>query len=515
MIPNVTKGSGMVGLLRYLVGPGKVNEHTDPHLVAGSEMLLVGYGETGHLSRQEATEIAAWIDSPRRMHGVEITVPNYESDPHTGEKRVVGRKVQHVFHCSLSLPPGERLGDERWGRVAEEFATAMGFTGAGKAACRWTAVHHGSSKDGNDHVHFVASMVREDGTVWGGQHYDYADAQKACRALEIRHGLTVVQGPERGIGERGVKPAEAARAQAAGADLTVPQELALQVRAAATAASSEAEFVRRVRGAGVVVKPRYEKGSTTEVVGYSVALPTARTGGKWVPYGGGKLGRDLTLPELRKGWGAAKRETPAEAVAEWGAAHAGTPVVEPTGRETRGLRPSAAGTAAERLAMLNRRLATVPHGDREEWAQAARHGAGALAAVAVRDAGRTPGLANAARVLARSAQSMRPAAAPAPEGAMGAALVALARGGTGVERQLVHELTRTAQAVAARHRSVGNVGEAERIATGVLGPLHALGIATMAGQVTARAARRAVEVEQDYRGWESGGDGERDAGLDR
>ena len=36
MIPNVTKGGRMGGLLSYLVGPGKRNEHTDPHLVAGA-----------------------------------------------------------------------------------------------------------------------------------------------------------------------------------------------------------------------------------------------------------------------------------------------------------------------------------------------------------------------------------------------------------------------------------------------------------------------------------------------
>jgi integrase len=35
MIGKVLRGSDAGGLVRYLYGPGKANEHTDPHLVAG------------------------------------------------------------------------------------------------------------------------------------------------------------------------------------------------------------------------------------------------------------------------------------------------------------------------------------------------------------------------------------------------------------------------------------------------------------------------------------------------
>ena len=36
MIPNVTRGAKTAGVLRYLVGKGKREEHEHPHLVAGS-----------------------------------------------------------------------------------------------------------------------------------------------------------------------------------------------------------------------------------------------------------------------------------------------------------------------------------------------------------------------------------------------------------------------------------------------------------------------------------------------
>ncbi|RCO08042.1 relaxase, partial [Bacilli bacterium] len=31
------------------------------------------------------------------------------------------------------------------------------------ADCAWLAVHHGQSKDGNDHIHIAVNLVREDG----------------------------------------------------------------------------------------------------------------------------------------------------------------------------------------------------------------------------------------------------------------------------------------------------------------------------------------------------------------
>ncbi len=50
-------------------------------------------------------------------------------------------------------------------------------------AVRWLGIRHG-----DDHVHLVATLVRQDGrTVWGGN--DYRLAQAAARELEHRYGL--------------------------------------------------------------------------------------------------------------------------------------------------------------------------------------------------------------------------------------------------------------------------------------------------------------------------------------
>jgi hypothetical protein len=65
----------------------------------------------------------------------------------------------------------------------------MDFTeDGGKAPARWVAVRHGLSKNGNDHIHIVASMVRDDGTKWNSWKSKYK-YQQAARALEKKYGL--------------------------------------------------------------------------------------------------------------------------------------------------------------------------------------------------------------------------------------------------------------------------------------------------------------------------------------
>ena len=39
MMPNVVRGDRMTGLMTYLVGPGRANEHTHPMVVAGDERI--------------------------------------------------------------------------------------------------------------------------------------------------------------------------------------------------------------------------------------------------------------------------------------------------------------------------------------------------------------------------------------------------------------------------------------------------------------------------------------------
>src|SRR5207253_1366932 len=141
-----------------------------------------------------------------------------------------------------------------------------------------------------------------------------------CRETEIGYGLQAVRGrPGQAKAAAGRSEAEAARRRGH----PEPDRLALQraVRAAATQATSEADFVRNLRAAKLVVRPRYAEGGRSSVVGYSVAIRADRP----IWYGGGKLARDLTLPALRLTWAtdAADRQA---ALTEWrGPASAAVP----------------------------------------------------------------------------------------------------------------------------------------------------------------------------------------------
>jgi len=183
--------------------------------------------------------------------------------------------------------------------------------------------------------------------------------------------------------------------------------LARIVREASVASKDEAEFVRRLRGSGALVRPRFETGGQEAVVGYSVAL-RSRAGDTPIWFGGGKLAKDLTLPHLRQFWEVSKDDQRA-AVAEWSAAKSVA-----SGREALRGHPDDWRRAVAGVERSLERLRAIPVSDLGAWRGAAREAAGVFAAWSRRLEGNSPGpLAATADALARSAQS-RPSE-PTPE----------------------------------------------------------------------------------------------------
>lgn len=317
MIPNIVTGGDTGGLMRYLVGPGRANEHENPHVIAGSRDIVRKWGNWETISVSQADELATRLDAYMHETGTFPTGKARRFNPATGAVEWNGEiEATHVWHCSLSLSPEEAaLGDEVWGRIAADFMSDMGFTGSdGKAPCRWVAIHHGSAKNGGDHIHIAANIVREDGTKWSPW-YDQRRAQKACNVLEHRYGLLVVESREHGRGSRCDSAAAQNAAKRAGASRTDRAILEERLRTAATSAHSEADFVHRARRLGVRMHPRFARGRTDVVVGYSAALRT-EDGQQTRWWGGGRIARDLTLTQLRTRW----EDTPMsalEAVEAW------------------------------------------------------------------------------------------------------------------------------------------------------------------------------------------------------
>jgi len=454
-MPNITRGDDMEGLLRYLAGPGRSDEHTDPHLVAGDSAIMAFHDDAA-LSPAAAMAVARDLDHPHRALGVDVPGGS-------------------VWHCSLSLKAEEgQLTDERWAAIATDFVEGMGFVEtSGRAACRWVAVHHGLSKAGNDHIHLAVSLVREDGTrasVWN----DRPRAQELAGQLERRHGLQVLESRTVGRGDRGIKPGEREIAARNGA--VEPARLTLErtVRASAAAAGDEAEFVRRLRRAGLLTRPRFAAGRDDVVAGYSVALrpSTKRPDAAPVFYGGGHLARDLTLPRLRTEWPDTPEHASA-AAAEWKAAGRGAPASAP-GREATGVDPALWEQCAREVAAMREHLRAVPVDDVATWAHVARQTSGAFAAWSLRVEA-TPGpLAETAAALASSAQVRAHrvqgtlAATMTPSWARGAAMVlaAAAEGGDGPIGQaaLVRQLRNTVRALHDAHLASGEAHRAEQIA---------------------------------------------------
>ena len=379
MIAKATRGASGAGLVRYLFSAGRAEEHSDQHVVATSENVVVPWGTK--LSKAAVADLGEQVDASMVLFGTEVT-------------------GGHIWHLSLTNHANDRvLSDEEWGRVARAVVDRLGFSSAGgQAPCPWVAVRHGLSKGGNDHVHVALSLVRTDGAV-ASTWRSWAKLSEICAEAERSLGLTVVDGRARG-GLPGAGRAETEAATRRHRPEPERVSLARLVRGAAVASAGEAEFVRRLRAAGAIVRPRYGPGGAVEVVGYSVAMrPVAGEGPVW--FGGGRLARDLALPALRAGWRGTV-EIPEEVLAEWGGARP----QRGDEREARVLREEGWANAAGRLDLAAARLGELPAGERARWAAVARESAGIFGAWAARVEAVAPGaLARAADALGFSGQA--------------------------------------------------------------------------------------------------------------
>lgn len=382
MIPNVVEGANMTGLVSYLAGPGRQNDHTNQHVIAGSRYVEMEFAGVA-LGRADVVSLARHIDAPRREHDVDCRRSVKHVDTDTG--KVSYRKVDAgVFHVSLSLSADEgELTDEKWAAIAHDYIDRMGFGAIDDApSVRWAAIRHGLSKNGNDHIHLAVSIVRTNGAkVDLG--YSHRRSQIVAGELEREHGLRVLETRDMGVGSRGVKPAEQARTVRDGLPETERERLERVVRAAAAASRNDLTFVDAVRASGVMIRPYYAKGSRTEVAGYSVAA-RPRAGSDPVWFGGGRLSRELTLPRLRNGWGPT---SPTVQEAAWRSTRDGTSRVSS---------PGAASTksweaAASQLKAAAERLKSTPATDRAAWTSAAREVAGVYSAWSYRVEGAKPG----------------------------------------------------------------------------------------------------------------------------
>ncbi|MEV6535183.1 mobilization protein [Streptomyces sp. NPDC051639] len=278
MIPRIQKrGQRTIGLLYYLYGPGKFEEHTDPHLVASWD----------HNAPDPGRDAAATLKQFQQL----LDQPVENIDPSQRPKK-------HVWHLSVRNGGEDRiLSDEEWGDVARRMVAAAGIddpeAGAG---CRWAAVRHA-----DDHIHIVATLVREDGYKPDLDN-DAVRVQAQARVLEAELGLRRLN---KGDGTAAQRPTSAERhkAERQGRARTAREELRETVRRAVAGASSDGEFFDRLSAAGLLIRKR--TAPSGDLLGYKVALPDdLNKNGEPVFYPGARLAPDLSLPRIRERWAA-------------------------------------------------------------------------------------------------------------------------------------------------------------------------------------------------------------------
>ncbi len=178
MIGRVYRGGDVGGLLRYLYGPGRHNEHEAPHLVAAWDLTT-----PAELASLEPPVLSGQGARAVRDFGPLTGSLELATGLRTIPESVAARLV---WHCPLRVAPGDReLSDAEWGEVARDVVHRTGIAERGDdGGCRWVAVRHDAHS-----VHLVAVLARQDGRA-ARVSYDHLRVREACRAAEQRLGLT-------------------------------------------------------------------------------------------------------------------------------------------------------------------------------------------------------------------------------------------------------------------------------------------------------------------------------------
>ncbi|MFE5698335.1 hypothetical protein ACFQ7B_38505 [Streptomyces erythrochromogenes] len=222
-------GSETVELLEYLFGPGERDEHTDPRL------------------------IAAW----------DPDLPCPARDP----DRMTLAGLALLLDAPVEALRGPRPAAE-WSEVAAAMVHAAGIAARGdEHACRWVAVRHA-----DDHIHIAATLARQDGRhprVRG----DIPNMHTAARAFEARWGLTPMSPLDR-TARRCPATGEAEKAARRGLAETARESLQRTVRIEAALAQGDADFLDRLRDAGLRVRECH--GDDGTLLGYAVTFAHSR-----------------------------------------------------------------------------------------------------------------------------------------------------------------------------------------------------------------------------------------------
>jgi len=281
------RGSSTYGLVAYLMGPGRANEHLDARVIAGA-------GPVEWLQPPPPTDGRPGLDVRGLVRHLDqhlLDVPG-------------GPPAKHVFHTIMANPAADRvLTDDEWAVAAYDMMRELGLAGTeqGLRDIRWVAIRHDDA-----HIHLAGTLVRADGSVAHTPN-DFKAAAIVRARMEARYGLTQTNGGDRTASIR-PKRAEMEKAARMGRYESERETVRRLVRAAASTARSAEEFRSELASSRLRFVPRHSIQDPTQITGYKVSL-RARNADAPDPvwFAGGGLDRDLTWPKLTARWAPAVR----------------------------------------------------------------------------------------------------------------------------------------------------------------------------------------------------------------
>lgn len=246
MKAKISRGSGFRGALNYALNKDK-----------GGEL------GTGNMCGTTSRELAAEFKASRQLR------PDC---------------ARPVWHCSLSLPAGERLDIDTWSRIAEAHLKKMGFD---SDRHQYVVVRHKDTQ--YDHVHIVASRIGLDGQLWHGK-WEVRRAIESTQALEKEFGLQSTPGLEN---RQEIKPISANEINMAVRTGNAPVKAVLQDRInIALEDQPKADiFFKRLEADGITVRPNIAS------TGFCSGLSFEYEG---IAFKGSQLGKGYSWSGLQK-----------------------------------------------------------------------------------------------------------------------------------------------------------------------------------------------------------------------
>ncbi|MFB2880597.1 relaxase/mobilization nuclease domain-containing protein [Floridanema aerugineum] len=185
-----------------------------------------------------------------------------------------------VYHASLSVPAREKLDNEKWIAIAQDYLNGMGFNDN-----QYVIVRHVDRS--HDHIHIVASRIKLTGEcVHDG--WDYRRSEQLIRQLERDYQLEAAHSSWE-KDRRSPTTGEWRQRQRTGED-SVREKLQNYIDEAATDCPTMPQLINRLKNEGIDVRVGY---THTGNHGISYQLDG-------IAISGTHLGREYTFPGLQK-----------------------------------------------------------------------------------------------------------------------------------------------------------------------------------------------------------------------